>query len=118
MRTQNKKISKEQLEEALINALTSQEVCLKLGINQNQLKYNLKKYNIQYTFPLSSSAKNEIGNKYGKLTVIAYAGSKGKQGLNWVCKCECGNQVIRNGISLRQYNKNNHTSMCDECAKK
>ena len=53
-----------------------------------------------------------IGQKYGKLTVISYAGRK-QSGENqkktmWLCKCECGNEKIVAGAELR----NGHTTSC------
>lgn len=47
---------------------------------------------------------NEIGNKYGKLTVIARAQKpidKKSPGAYWLCKCECGNTTIARGADLR-----------------
>lgn len=44
--------------------------------------------------------KNEIGNTYGRLTVIEYMGSKDNNAI-WKCKCECGNECIVKGIHLR-----------------
>ncbi len=38
--------------------------------------------------------KNRIGDRYGRLTVIDYAG-KDKRGKHlWLCKCDCGNEKI------------------------
>jgi len=34
---------------------------------------------------------NEIGNKYGKLTVIALSDEKIRERTCWICQCECGN---------------------------
>ena len=50
---------------------------------------------------------NETGNVYGKLTVLNYAGSKNNEAM-WLCKCECGNEIIVSGPSLRSKN----TSSC------
>ena len=36
----------------------------------------------------------EIGKKYGKLTVVSFAGKTEYGKLLWNCKCDCGNQVI------------------------
>ena len=50
------------------------------------------------------SSKNEIGNTYGKLTVIDYADrpeDMKNPGAYWLCQCECGNIVIKNGRLLR-----------------
>lgn len=42
-----------------------------------------------------------IGNKYGYLTVIAYAGIMGSKGLrHFKCKCDCGNEVTVDVYSL------------------
>lgn len=45
------------------------------------------------------------GNKYGRLTVLEYAGKKqsGKQyRTTWLCECECGNKKIIAGAELRR----------------
>ena len=48
------------------------------------------------------SIKNEIGNKYGKLTVIAKSSQRESGSVCWVCKCECGKETIVAGDSLRK----------------
>lgn len=57
----------------------------------------------------TSLIKEEAGNVYGKLTVIEKAK---KNNINknafWLCQCECGNQIIVNGIDLRR----GHTHSC------
>ena len=45
--------------------------------------------------------KNEIGNKYGKLTVISYEGVNQDGKVKWKCKCDCGGEIITTGKSLR-----------------
>lgn len=55
--------------------------------------------------------KNELGNKYGRLTVVEFAGTKptnhGKSRLAmWLCSCECGMTVVVNGHDLRRGNTN------------
>ena len=45
--------------------------------------------------------KEEIGNVYGSLSVISFAGSTG-QGASWLCECACGNEVVMLGKKLRQ----------------
>lgn len=47
------------------------------------------------------SIKNEIGNKYGRLTVIAETNNREFGSVCWLCVCECGNEVIVAGDSLR-----------------
>lgn len=53
--------------------------------------------------------KNEIGNVYGKLTVIEFAGmttfSNGNSCAAWKCQCECGNTITATGMSLRHGDK-------------
>ena len=45
---------------------------------------------------------NEIGNKYGKLTVIEFAGIESHGQATWLCECECGNTTITRGNRLRK----------------
>lgn len=52
--------------------------------------------------------KNEIGNIYGYLTVIARAENDKDNRAQWLCKCKCGNEVIVRGKSLR----NGNTKSC------
>lgn len=47
---------------------------------------------------------NEKGNKYGKLTVLEFAGWSNKRGSMWKCQCDCGNIVIVEGTNLRTGN--------------
>lgn len=46
-------------------------------------------------------AINEIGNKYGKLTVLERAGSNKRGRALWLCECECGNKKVFEGSQLR-----------------
>ncbi len=43
-----------------------------------------------------------IGKRYGKLVVIEQAFGHCKKGIYWVCKCDCGNEKIIYGASLRR----------------
>ena len=52
--------------------------------------------------------KNEIGNIYGYLTVIARAENDKDNRAQWLCKCKCGNEIIVRGKSLR----NGNTKSC------
>ena len=47
-----------------------------------------------------SKVKNEIGNVYGKLTVVASSPSKNGRAM-WLCQCECGEETIKSGHDLR-----------------
>lgn len=50
---------------------------------------------------VGSNYINEIGNKYGKLTVIEESGRDTDGRVLWKCKCDCGNEKIVLGKSLR-----------------
>jgi hypothetical protein len=54
------------------------------------------------------AVKNEIGNVYERLTVIERAENNHRGDAQWLCKCECGNEVVVKGISLRS----GHTRSC------
>ena len=47
---------------------------------------------------------DEIGNKYGLLTVIARSEEHKKKTSRayWVCQCECGNTTVVSGSHLRK----------------
>ncbi len=49
-----------------------------------------------------------IGQKYGKLTVLEYTGNKYKSSKIYVCKCECGNEKVVNINKL----KTGHVKSC------
>lgn len=57
-------------------------------------RIGMKQYNL----------KDEIGHQYGRLTVIERAGRDKYGNALWKCKCECGNETIVAGISLRYGN--------------
>lgn len=44
---------------------------------------------------------NEIGKRYGKLTVIKKGTTSKDRSINWICKCDCGKIVEVNGRHLR-----------------
>lgn len=47
---------------------------------------------------------NEIGNRYGKLVVIAQdeKSSEEKHRAQWICKCDCGNTITTSSKCLRE----------------
>lgn len=52
-----------------------------------------------------SVAKDEVGRKYGKLTVIDMDIERDKHGrVKWFCECECGNIKSISGADLRSGN--------------
>lgn len=57
--------------------------------------------------------RNEVGNVYGKLTVIKDAGRAPNGHVAWECSCACGNVVMVAGTSLRTGN----TTQCATCAR-
>lgn len=57
--------------------------------------------------------KDVIGQTFGYLTALRYAGSAKKGGAVWECRCKCGTTITVRGNSLR----NGHTKSCG-CIKK
>lgn len=54
-------------------------------------------------------SKNEIGNRYGLLTVISMDNERDAHGrVKWICQCDCGNIKSVSGVDLRSGN----TSSC------
>ena len=45
--------------------------------------------------------RNEIGNRYGRLTVLRYYGSS-SVGSVYVCRCDCGQEIAVRAMSLRR----------------
>lgn len=43
----------------------------------------------------------ELGNKYGRLTVIENKGKDVHRNTLWLCHCECGNDIVVRGSDLR-----------------
>ena len=48
------------------------------------------------------------GEKYGLLTVIKRVDNDIKGNSQWLCSCDCGNQIVARGYNL----KNRNTSSC------
>ena len=59
---------------------------------------------------LPTNTKNEVGNIYGYLTVSEFVDDP-RPGAYWLCKCECGGEVITSGCNLR----NGIRTSCDNC---
>lgn len=48
-------------------------------------------------------AKDMAGKKFGKLTVIKRVENKpGSRCARWLCRCDCGNEIVTNGSTLRR----------------
>jgi len=51
---------------------------------------------------IHGNTKDETGNRYGRLTVLEYAGpGSGRQGATWLCACDCGKTTTVLGKYLR-----------------
>ena len=57
---------------------------------------------------LSNRIIDEVGHKYGKLTVVSFVGINNKGQALWKCQCECGNTCIKVGSILR-------SGCCNSC---
>ena len=49
-----------------------------------------------------SNVLDLTGEKFGKLTVLKRDGSTKNDNALWLCQCECGNNTIANGTSLKR----------------
>ena len=54
------------------------------------------------------AAKDEQGNRYGRLVVLSRTENNARGDAQWVCHCDCGNTIITKGVSLRS----GHTKSC------
>lgn len=64
--------------------------------------------------PLFGLVKNIAGQRFGKLTVISYAGKGRGRLAMWNCICDCGNPHLTAGTRLR----NGTTDCCKVCSNK
>jgi hypothetical protein len=48
-----------------------------------------------------AKVKNELGSRYGKLTVIGLGDPDKHHNARWLCRCDCGNKKTVTGTSLR-----------------
>ena len=53
---------------------------------------------------MGRKAKDLTGRRYGRLTVIERRGSDKRGNALWLCRCDCGNEIIVRGDSLRSEN--------------
>jgi len=60
--------------------------------------------------------KNEMGNKYGRLTVIERAGQTKQEEAAWLCRCQCGKELVVSGQNLRSGNTKSCGCLHDEMA--
>lgn len=93
-----------------------QQWCDAYGINRGTVNARLKHgWDIldALTRPVKKGRDRNglIGSKFGRLTVLSYAGDEyigSDNNSRWVCRCDCGNEVIVGGNKL----KSGHTSSC------
>jgi len=45
--------------------------------------------------------KNEVGNRYRRLLVIAFSHIGGRGKAYWMCRCDCGKEIVTSGSNLR-----------------
>lgn len=64
-----------------------------------------------------SALKDLTGQRFGRLTVLKRAGSSSGGAAKWLCRCDCGNETIVYGYSLRIGNTKSCSCMKDELAK-
>lgn len=51
-----------------------------------------------------STVKDLTGQRYGSLTVLERAGSTPRREAAWLCRCDCGRNIVIPGDSLRSWN--------------
>lgn len=49
-----------------------------------------------------SRLKELTGKRFGRLTVLKFMGSNERGNAKWLCKCDCGNEIVTLGICLRK----------------
>ena len=63
----------------------------------------------QFKRPMRPPVENIVGKRYGKLTVLSLAEpvivTDGTRKTAWLCKCDCGNELIVRDASIRSGNK-------------
>ena len=62
-----------------------------------------------HTKPVESDEDNLAGIKFGRLTVI---GRHDAGKIRWVCRCVCGNYVLRRPVAIQAAA---HDSACPQC---
>ena len=53
---------------------------------------------------MNSQIKDLSGMKFGRLTVVSYAGSQSGRKAMWLCKCDCGAEVVKRGDTIQTRN--------------
>lgn len=51
--------------------------------------------------PVPKTIRNDLtGRKFGRLTVLGYAGRNRFDHIQWLCRCDCGNETVKTTSSL------------------
>lgn len=70
------------------------ELNLPYGTILNRLSRNGWTFERAITTPIRKRDKTSlIGKRFGRLTVISFAGIDGRNS-KWLCKCDCGNEIV------------------------
>lgn len=86
-------------------------------VNNGKIKFCPSCRLIQHSGDKNNNFKDLIGQKFGKLTVISYAGVKvigqnpPQKRTIWNLKCDCGKEVIKTTNELTT----GHTKSCGQC---
>lgn len=67
---------------------------------------------------MKHNAINLVGHKFGKLTVIAHAGTNARRCAMWACACACGGTLVTAGINLRRGATNSCGCLMSESKKR
>ena len=46
--------------------------------------------------------QNLVGKRFGKLVVLSLAPKTKNRSTVWLCKCDCGNEIITKGVYLKK----------------
>lgn len=95
----NINITKSKLRERLKTEYV-QDIAESLGVSKSTLLKRMKLWEIPNPSIAERSANRLIGNKYGKITVVEYAGIDKHGKVLLKCICDCGNEKIINKSSL------------------
>lgn len=92
---------KEELQKYIDNRIPQWKIKDFYGVSQGTISHWFKKYNLKSKIE-SGGTKNvkDLTNKrFGNLTVLKHSFTD-KQGKNYLCKCDCGNEKIFRGSTL------------------
>lgn len=71
------------------------------GLSVNDVKECFEQHISFFDFMKRNQTIDETGNRYGKLTVIKQVENDKFNRACWLCKCDCGNEIVVEGAQLR-----------------